>query len=176
MTTTPSQTTYPTYYETYPPFHPNAQVSPRTRALPGIGAAIAALGTGLAAVGLTAVNWVDGATYTDIFKQVKDEPTASGAKAHFVHLFLSGGAFVLAAVGALVALLWCAGVLGRHVGALVTVGVLQVLLAATQAVGVYEYFQGHFDAVKPGVWLTLAGSFVLLAASVVGPRLSRPRR
>lgn len=176
MTTTTSQNTYPTYYETYPPFHPNAQVSPQTRALPGIGAAVAAVGTGLAAVGLTAVNWVDGAKYTDILKQVKDEPTAAGAKAHFVHLFLSGGAFAVAGLGVLIALLWCAGVFGRRIGGWVTVGVLQALLVATQSYGVYENFHGHFDAVKAGVWLTLAGSVVLLAASVIGPRLSRPRR
>jgi hypothetical protein len=178
MTTTPSQETYsypqPTYYETYPPFHPSAPALPAAQARPGIGAAVVALGAGLAAVGLTAVDWIDGTKYTDIFKLARNEPTPSGAKAHFLHLFFSGGALVVAGVGALVALLWCLGVLGRRVGGWVTVGVLQALLVATQAYGVYENFHGHFDTVKAGVWLTLAGSAVLLIASVIGPRMSRP--
>lgn len=177
MTTTPSQSyQQPTYYETYPPFHPGAPALPEAQARPGIGAAVAALGIGLAAVGLTAVNWVADGKYTDIVKEVRHEPTPSGAKAHFTHLFLSGGAFVVAGVAALLAVVWCLGVFGRRVGGLVTIGVLQVLLASTMAYGVYETFHDHFDAVKPGVWLTLGGSAVLLVASVIGPRMSRPWR
>ena len=59
---------------------------------------------------------------------------------------------------------------------LVAVGAVQALLTGIETYGVYEYFDRHFHSVGPGVWLTLGGSVVLLAASVIGPRMSRAWR
>jgi len=159
------------------PLHESARV----RVSGGIGAVLSVLGVLSSAAGLGLLAWVSKTSYTDLYKSVQHQPRPSGAKATFVHYFIGGGAWAAASVGAMLALLWTFGVIGRRVvqrrslaRTRVTISGIQAALAGVQLYGVWVFFDGHFNAAKIGPWVMLIGAGLVLLASLIGPSVRRP--
>jgi hypothetical protein len=180
--------TSPTAYPACAPASYSPFAAGPVRLAPSAGLIPTVLGAALSAAGLFGISWKDGVSYTDLFKANKDLPQPSGSNAAFVHNFLSGGAYGVALIGAVLAALWCFGVIGRRLTrpykmagvpaprlarTRVTISCFQALFLATQSDGVWKLFDGHFDGVQAGPLLLVAGAACLFVAALIGPTVKR---